>query len=154
MQNRRRFLSLLGAGAASAPLAAKAVADGALAKSIGMNAVNGLGSAGFGLPSGNGPAEISQGPYIPYEKRLIGAADHIKLFGLPKTVEFNLRDQAKYVSSLDPDIACKTTWSMSIKIMTQRQRNYDRSVERIKIAGWQERGRQTLTKLLGFEWPW
>jgi hypothetical protein len=27
-------------------------------------------------------------------------------------------------------------------------------IERINAAGWQERGRQTLKKILGFDWPW
>lgn len=43
---------------------------------------------------------------------------------------------------------------MSVKVLTQRQRNYDRELERVMKAGWQERGRGALRKLLGFEWPW
>lgn len=149
---RRTFFGWLGA----APLAAKAAADAEIAKGIGMNAINGLGDASLRLPGGAPSASgmIDEGPFIPYEKRLIGAADYIKTFGIPASVDARMRDDARYVHCLDPDIACKTSWSMSVKIMTQRQRNYERAVERIKAAGWQERGRQTLKKFLGFDWPW
>ncbi len=148
---RRSFLALMGA----APIAGKAAADAEIAKSIGLT-MNGLGSASLGLP-GCAPGSLGleqSGQYIPYEKRLVGAADYIKMFGIPETMEVQMRSDARSVFNLDPDIACKTSWSMSVKIMTQRQRNYSRAVERIKVAGWQERGRQTLTKLLGFDWPW
>lgn len=133
-----------------APLAAKAAADAEIAKGVGMFSANGLGDASMRLPGGM-PQALDD---ISYEKRLIGAADYIKAFGIPQVMDYRLRDEARYVSSLDPDIACKTSWSMSVKIMTQRQRNYERAVERIKAAGWQERGRQTLKKFLGFDWPW
>ena len=152
--NRRKFLSLLGVGAASAPLAAKAAGDAQFAKDMGLHNFAGLGSATMGLSSGGPPAECNPGPYIPYEKRLMGAADYIKIFGVPSSVEFRMRDEAKYVAHLDPDIACKQSWSMSVKIMTQRERNYQRSIERMRVAGWQERGRQSLKDLLGFDWPW
>ena len=151
--NRRKFLSLLGIGAASAPLAAKAASDAIVAQGAGMS-LTGLGQAGLGLPTNYGLPMVDEGPFIPYEKRLLHAADYIKMFGLPKVIEEGFKDQAKCVLSLDPDIACKQSWSMSIKIMTQRQRNYDRLVERIKVSGWQERGKQTLKKALGFDWPW
>jgi len=154
--NRRGFLGLLGVGAVSAPLAAKAAADSVIAEqmSMGPYGLIGLGNASLGLPGGGPPGQVVDGPYIPYEKRLIGAADYIKIFGLPKHVENEFRDSAKHVYALDPDIACKKSWSMSVKIMTQRQRNYDRAVKKIEVAGWQERGRQTLKKVLGFDWPW
>jgi len=136
------------------PLAAKATVDAEIAKGIGVD-LSGLGNAAMGLPGGYyGAPQALQGPEIPYERRLIGAADYIKAFGLPKSVEANFRDNARYVQSLDPDIACKRSWSMSVKIMTQRERNFQRAVERVKVAGWQERGRQKLKTILGFEWPW
>ena len=154
--NRRRFLSLLGVGAASAPLAAKAMSDAEIAKLVGAN--NAFASAGLGIGSmGGAPAEYgAQGVverYIPHHERVINAADYIKMFGIPEVLEFELRDQAKYIHSFDSDIACKKTWSMAVKIQAQRERNYNRLVERIHKSGWHERGKQAVKKVLGFEWP-
>lgn len=155
--NRRRFLSLLGVGAASAPLAAKAISDAEIAKLVGAN--NAFSSAGLGLGGGYGvPAtddavSIMKGTYIEHHQRVINAADYIKMFGIPEVLEFELRDAAKYIHSFDPDIACKKTWSMFVKIQHQRQRNYERAVERIHKSGWHQRGRQAVKKILGFEWP-
>ncbi len=89
-----------------------------------------------------------------YERRLIGAAEYIKMFGLPEVIDFELRDRSRCINSLDPDIACKRSWSMSVKIMTQRQRNYDRELLRLEKSGWQHKSRSALSKLIGFEWPW
>lgn len=146
---RRSFLKLIGA----APIAAKATADAELAKASGIN-VSGVGNASLGLAGGGGamPSALADG--VTYEQRLIGATDYIKMFGVPDVINFELRDRAKYVSALDPDIACKASWSMSVKIMTQRQRNYDRELERLMTSGWQQRGRIALKKLTGFDWPW
>ena len=151
--NRRRFLSLLGVGAAAGPLAVKAAADAEIGSSMGMLNIKGFGSTALGLSSGQ-PPDAEQVAYIPYEKRLIGAADYIKMFGIPEVMEFELRDQARYVGSFDPDIACKQSWSMAVKIMTQRERNYQRAVERVEKSGWQQRKRSALKTILGFEWPW
>lgn len=156
MQNRRRFLSLLGVGAASAPLAAKAVADAEMAKLVGINgqalASTGLGLYGGagGLPNGIGQQSIG----LTQQQMLIATADYIKTFGIPEVIEVELRDQAKWISSLDADIACKKSWSMSVKLLTQRERNYSRSVERMKKSGWVQRKRSIIKSILGFEWPW
>jgi len=151
--NRRKFLSLLGIGAASAPLAAKAASDAIIAQGMGVT-TTGLGGTGLGLPGAFGGASEGGFGGVPYEQRLIGAADYIKIFGIPAVVDEGLKDQARWVGTLDPDIACKKSWSMSVKILTQRQRNYDRLVERMKVSGWHERGKQTLKSVLGYEWPW
>jgi hypothetical protein len=143
---RRTFFGFMG----TAPLAAKAAAEAEIANSMNMIHFNGLGDATMRLPGGI-PHAIDD---VSYEKKLIGAADYIKLFGVPEAMEYRIRDESRYVSSLDPDIACKRSWSMAVKIMTQRERNYHRSVERMKVAGWQERGKQALKKTLGFDWPW
>lgn len=147
--NRRAFFAFMG----TAPLAAKAAADEVVAKAAGAFTSNGLGNASMGLPYGGLPYGDS-GPSIPYEKRLIGAADYIKMFGIPEVMEYELRDRARSVNALDPDIACKASWSMSVKLMTQRQRNYEREIARVEKSGWQQRGRSTLKNMLGFEWPW
>jgi hypothetical protein len=143
--SRRSFFALLGA----TPLAARAAADEAMAKAAGVT-VSGIGNGGLGLPYVGLPPEDGAA----YEKRLIGAADYVKLFGIPEVMDYEARDRARYVNALDPDIACKASWSMSVKLMTQRQRNYAREIERIERTGWVQRGRQTLKKMMGFDWPW
>lgn len=154
--NRRRFLSLLGVGAASAPLAAKAAADAEIARFAGLGQ-NAIANTGIGLYSGAGSAPITQGSLtgggMTHQQMLIGASDYIKMFGVPEIVEFELRDQSKWISSLDPDLACKKSWSMSVKIAEQRQRNYNRAVERMTKTGWQQKKRSAIKTILGFEWP-
>jgi hypothetical protein len=149
--SRRTFFGLMGA----APIAAKAAAEAEIAKGAGLIAWNGLGNGAMGLPYGS-PCEPagSTGPYISYEKRLMGAADYIKMFGIPEIMDYELRDRSRSVNYLDPDIACKASWSMSVKLMTQRQRNYERELLRIEKSGWQQRGREKLKTFLGFDWPW
>lgn len=151
--NRRSFLGLLGVGAASAPLAAKAVADQQIASLSGIQ-TSGLFAGYAGLDCGAPAEQGSLGPYIPYEKRVIGAADYVKMFGLPKVVEEQLRKHAKYVHGLDIDIATKKSWSMSVKIMTQQQRNYERQVADIAKQSVRQRGLSMIKNTLGFEWPW
>ena len=141
---RRHFFGLVGA----TPLAAKAAVDAEIGQAIGMLGVAGVGNASMGLSYGPPGCEE-----LPYERRLMGAAQYIRLFGIPEIVDFELRDRAKCVSHLDPDIACKRSWSMSVKIMTQRQRNYDREIARIERSGWRQSGLQKLKGLLGFDWP-
>ena len=148
--NRRRFLSLLGLSAASAPLAAKAAADSEMAALSGLKnaslAVGVSASSGYGIP------DVSQTNVIsPY----IQAAGYLKSFGkLPIFVENNLRERAKYVEHLDPDIVCKRSWSLNVKIAAQRERNYQREVERIQRSATYDLGQSTFKKITGFEWPW
>lgn len=156
MQNRRRFLSLLGVGAASAPLAAKAVADAEIAKLVGISGQS-IASTGIGLSGGVVGLPISQGRQsggLTHQQMLIATADYIKAFGIPEVIEVEIRDQAKWISALDPDIACKRSWSMSVKLLSQRERNYQRIVERMKKTGWQQRKRSAIKAIMGFEWPW
>ena len=130
------------------PLAAKAAADAEIGRLTAMRDVPGLGDASVELATGY-PAETE-----PYSKRLIGAADYIKAFGVPLEVDARLRNDAKYVISLDPDIACMRSWSMSFKILCQRHRNYERSLEAITRGAKHERAKSLLKSMLGFEWPW
>jgi hypothetical protein len=149
---RRRVFSLIGA----TPLAAKAAVDAQVGVLAGLERPPGIGNASLGLPFGGPPAmaDADDGPFIPYERRIMGAADYIKLFGLPEVAEFELRDRSRAIYYLDADIANKRSWSQAVRIMTQRQRNYEREIEKITRAGWAQRGRSTLKKLLGFDWPW
>jgi hypothetical protein len=157
MTTRRKVLALIGVGSVSAPLAAKAAADASLGSLTGMipGGALGFGNGGsLSLPGGSGAPIASEGPFVPYEKRLIRASDFIRLTGLPEVVENQIRDNSRQVFQLDPDIASKRSWSMNVKIAEQRQRNYTRSVERIHQAAWSQRKLSAIKALLGFEWPW
>jgi hypothetical protein len=138
-----------------APLAAKAAVDEEIAKGVGMQFKSGLGNAAMDLYD-NAPAQGSKGihAFVPYEERLSKAVKWIKAFGLPKEVEYKLRDDAKQCYHLDADIACKQSWSMSVKLMTQRERNYQKALNRMIKASELDDNRTTLSKLLGFDWPW
>ena len=150
--NRRRFLSLLGIGAAGAPLAAKAAADAEIAKLAGISQ-SALSTTGIGLSAGM-PQPVGGATGSSYKQMMIGASDYVRMFGVPEVIEYELRDQSKWVAALDPDLASKKSWSMAVKILEQRQRNYERSVERLKKAGWQQKKRSAIKTLLGFDWPW
>lgn len=150
--NRRQFLSLLGVGAASAPLAAKVVADNQMASLAGLNnqilAMGVQANTGVqGIPDASGNLEYVS-PYIRVQQ-------YLKLTGkLPEFVEVNLRQRAKNVSHLDPDIACKKSWSLNVKIITQRERNYQYELERLAISGKYDVAQTAFKKITGFEWPW
>ena len=132
------------------PLAAKAAAESEIVKLTGIREIPGSGGIAFD----NGPASFGDEGTVPYRQRLIGAADYIKTFGLPPAVEMRLRNDAQYVHALDPDIACKRAWSMSFKILCQRQRNYERALAAITMGAKHERAKKLLKNMLGFEWPW
>lgn len=139
---RRSFFALAGV----TPFAAKATVDAEIAKSAAIG-ITGMGDTTFGL--GGGLPDAGD-----FEKKLVATADYIKMFGIPPVIEQDIRVRARSVYALDPDLACKQSWSMSVKILTQRQRNYQRMVDQMKDAGWQQRGRAALKKLIGFNWPW
>lgn len=124
---RRSFLRLFGSGAVAAPLAAKAAADKAVADLAGVSL---LPNASLAYPSvGGGPPTTSgQDDWKRKALRFLSRPD------LPDWYEEVLRERALQVTSIDPDIACKRSWSMSVKIMTQRQRNLER-MRKEAIAG-------------------
>lgn len=150
---RRRFMALV----APASLAAKAIADEGIANAAGLSrgASLGLGSsAGMALPSANygEPAQCVNA--ISWEDRQTKIEDYFRFFGIPDWLKQVHRQQSSYVMALDPDIACKRSWSMSVKIMTQRQRNYDRAIQGLHKGGWFVRQRRALSKTLGFDYNW
>jgi hypothetical protein len=130
------------------PLAAKAAAENEIIKLTGIRELPGAG--GIALDA----AAFADDDQVPYRQRLIGAADYIKTFGIPPAVEARLRNDAKYVHALDPDIACMRAWSMSFKVLCQRQRNYERGLESILAGAKHEKAKRLLKSMLGFEWPW
>lgn len=55
---------------------------------------------------------------------------------LPEWYEESIRREYQWVSSLEPDIACKKSWSMAVKIITQRERNVQRALKRMERDMW------------------
>lgn len=147
--SRRTFFGWMG----TTPLAAKAAADKVVGDLMGGN-YNGLGDSSMRLHGGSAGIPKISAPCIPYEQRLIRASDYIKLAGVPDWVESNLRDRSKGIYSLDADIANKRSWSMAVKIMTQRQRNYEKELAKIHQSAWIHRGQSIFERLTGFDWPW
>jgi hypothetical protein len=117
MTNRRAFLRMAGA----APLAAKAVAEQAAASMSGMEisglASNALRSGGIGVP-----------PAASEEDWAKKALDFLTQHGIPEWKEREIRRRHAHVYTLDPDIAAKKSWSMAVKIATQRSRNIEREM--------------------------
>lgn len=155
---RRSFFPAAGVGA----LSAKAAVDQKIAELAGISTtghgssgafINSVMDGGYGLGSA-GAKEVMKGEYLTHAQRLIKASAWLKTFGVPEELEYILREQSKYVSSFDPDIACKRSWSMCVKIAAQRERNYQRALESMMKGGWIEQKRSLLSKLLNFEWPW
>lgn len=150
--NRRRFLSLLGVSTVAGPLAVKAAAEAESASLMNMVTTGlGAGYSAFGPPV---ESATQGGDYVSYEDRVIGVSDYIKMFGVPKSIEETYRLNSQYVGALDPDLACKRSWSMCVKIQEQRQRNYQRQMEQLTQRGIQQRAFKTIKTVLGFDWPW
>lgn len=145
MMQRRKFMQLLGIGTASAPLAAKAVAEAEMAKLAGINTtILGVGTAG--TPHGS-----SMG--VPQTESFVKMGDYMRMFGkVPNHVERETRDRTRTVYALDPDLVAKKSWSFSVKLQEQRQRNYDREIARFREMGWYERAQEGFEKATGFQW--
>lgn len=151
MATRRKFLGILGVGAASAPLAAKEALD----KSIGDLALR--GDEGLPVvPSTGGNIGGWRERNAERSESIPKALDWIRGNNgkLPEHIERSYREEASYVQALDPDIACKRSWSMSVKINEQRQRNYQRNVERYLAQDERMKVRDAFEKAVGFKWPW
>ena len=133
----------------AAPLAAKAAADAEIAKLAGV-ALDGAPareySTGYGPPVAGGMDD--------YNQARLAAADYVKVVGVPDFVKEQLRRSSQYVSCLDPDLASKRSWSMAVKIATQRERNYARQLELLDHSSWHTRSSMAFKKLTGWDWPW
>ena len=148
--SRRRFTKALGLVPMVAPLAAKAAADAEIAKLVDIRP--GAGPFQLGANNYGGPAAPSG--LDDYAKARIAAADYVKHVGLPDFVRESFRRDAQYVSLLDPDIAAKRSWSMSVKILTQRERNLERRIEAMHHGAWQSNASLLFKRLTGWDWPW
>lgn len=146
--SRRSFAKYLGL----TPLAAKATADAEIARLAGIStggapSLQYAASGGYGVPVGAaGPDD--------YNKARIAAAQYAKNVGLPEFVRESMRRNSQYVGALDVDLAAKRSWSMSVKILTQRERNLERNIEALQHGAWQSQGQMMFKKITGWDWPW
>lgn len=113
--NRRSMLQLLGLSPAAPALAKKVLADAGIAELAGVNAamLETIPSAGFSGGSGSA--------------RHVVAALLANRALVPSWFDDVVRERRGVVFALDPDIANKRSWSMAVKIATQRQRNIERA---------------------------
>lgn len=131
---RRGFLRLLGAAPIALPVAAREAASKV-----------GVSTLGYGMPSGG----LHRGP--PTE--IGGDNEWIKqwaadAFSLARRAERWEEIRSNPVGTLDPDLACSRSLSMSAAIRIQRERNFERS-----IAGEQRSARRRFKKAFGFDFP-
>lgn len=120
MTNRRALLKML-RFAPAAPLALKAAADKAIGDLVGISNVGYAGPPPSGGISGGAPVSISGDDWKKKVLRFLAKNT------LPDWVDEELRLRNRNVGYLDPDIACKRSWSMAVKIATQRERNIQRA---------------------------
>lgn len=113
------MLQLLGLSPLAAPLAAKAATDKAIGELSGIQPI-GYASALPSLSGGEPTASSSDS----WKKKVLR---FIANRALPDWLDEELRERNRVVGYLDPDIACKRSWSMNVKITTQRERNIQRA---------------------------
>lgn len=143
---RRGVLALLGA-APAAPLAAKAIVDEQLAKMTGVQFGAGGGRIPYSDSADAGPPTAS----VNAEKL---ALEFFELFGVPEHVDDEYRRESLSITYLDPDIAAKKSWSHSVKIATQRQRNYEKLKDGMRHRLAKNRKTKAFRELTGFDWPY
>jgi len=125
MNNRRSFLKLI-RFAPAAPLAAKAMAESALAS---LSGVSLTGYSGGAAPLGmTGAVSASGGTAESWQARILRFLANNQL---PDWVDDHLRHNNRHVDYLDPDIASKKSWSFNVKVATQRERNIARAKHEI-----------------------
>lgn len=140
---RRKFLQLLGLGVASAPTAAKAYGEELSSLRHPAPLSNSMSLDG-GIPA-------CHDDYNP----ILSMNNYLNLVGkIPAFQLERLRERAKVVNYLDPDLAVKRSWSLSVKIQEQQERNYKREIERYYKMGKLEKADIMFSKATGFRWPW
>lgn len=141
---RRGFLRAIGLS----PIAAKKLADKAIADATGFNPLGADGLNQYGSPGP--PLQIDQ---IAAAKRRSSLLSFFRQFGgLPDWEVERIRNETA-VYALDPDIAALRSFSMAVKIGMQRERNIARQVERARGQPAYEQMREEFQKRHGF-WFW
>lgn len=126
---RRNFLGLIGGAAVAGPSMAKqAVASGLEAAQVaggfGNTAIGMAGSQVYsGSPIADGISAYNHGDWL---------RERIKeLTGMSKA-ERRDRMAGMYVTTLDPDLAVNRSFSLSRKVIIQKERDFDRQLEQNK----------------------
>lgn len=145
---RRSFLGLLGLS----PLAAK-------------EASSNINLTGYGFIEKTGIAvqrpifsRVNEGAFPPpgktYEDIVIEASAYVKAFGAPEFLEGIIEEKARErFHGLDPDIAAKRSWSMSVKIQEQLSRNRQRYRDHLHQEAYKATKMKALEKITGWAWP-
>jgi hypothetical protein len=149
---RRAFLQVLG----GVGLGARSAAEQALASVSGVTRFPGFGAPmkgdSYGDPPSGGMRDDDGLDH--YQKSLVACSKYIKTIGMPDFYDRHLRDKARAVYRMDEDIAAKRSWSWSVKMQEQRQRNYKRLVNDMHLMSENTVARSLLKKLTGWTWPW
>lgn len=143
---RRKFMSMVGVGAAASPLAVKRAAD---------QAAMGLTGVKVSTPDRDAAGAVPEWETSNNDKYL-NTADFIQAFGLPEVIRREIWQEAgDRIYYLDPDLAVKRSWSLSVKFQEQRQRNYKRAIASIQERANEKRARALLKSTTGIDyWPW
>jgi hypothetical protein len=141
--SRRRAFGAIG-GLAATPIAAKEAID----KKIAEVAIN--GGVMLAPPKEVAGALPDAGEWI---DRYVPVANYIKMLGVPDFVREHYRRTSTYVAALDPDIAALRSFSMSVKILMQRERNLERMLESLEYQGKQSRASTAFKAVTGWVWP-
>lgn len=144
--SRRKVLALLGA-APAVPLAAKAALDQEMARLSGISIDKGISEIGA-------PSQSPMGSYdVPGQSAEELASEFFNLFGIPEHIRDNYERASRRIDCFDPDIAAKRSWSHSVRVITQRQRNLSRMMENTKHGIAQSRKSKAFREVAGFNWP-
>jgi len=119
--SRRSLLKFLGMAPVAAPMMAKEVAESAASDLIGLSASHYSGTMGPQLSPTSGDT--------PWKNKVLRFLSSGRI---PEWYEEILADRHRQVQALDPDIASKRSWSLNVKISTQRLRNIDRARQAFK----------------------
>lgn len=124
--NRRGALKLFGmAPVMTKKLAGKLASDAAIGQLAGISAVN-HGSPSEGVAPSGGPHDWK-----------VKLKQWLKLKEpIPAWWEDNIRARCQFVHSIDIDIANKKSWSMAVKVATQRERNVQRELKALERNMW------------------
>lgn len=149
---RRAFLQVLG----GLGIGGRSAAEQALASMTGTTRNPGFGMPAKGESYGDLPmsGDTADGELTRYQKALVACSKYVKTMGMPPFYEQQLREKARAVYRMDEDIACKRSWSWSVKMQEQRARNYKRLVSEIHLLSDRTMARTVLQKLTGWTWPW
>jgi hypothetical protein len=148
---RRGFLKALGlAPAVGASAAQRLVGVGeGLSAVFGGQALSAGVSEYTGFPSSlKATGDNSGGAYI--DPDLIAKA-YLAVNPVPDFVVERMRQEMRGIYRLDPDLAVNRSFSMSAKVMIQREREIDRAIENTKRINSRNLAKKAFTKLHGFD---